>query len=87
VSVKLVPVVDRQVHDTGDTLADLTDLAHRGVIRWVLPVVPVGTGYTIGTRSGPVLIQPEAADAFITTAAQAGAWAHGQVPERRKGKQ
>jgi len=60
--------------DTAQTLQDLTDLARRGIISYVLPWVPLGTGFTVGTRWGPVYLGPESADAFITTAAQAGAW-------------
>jgi hypothetical protein len=60
--------------DAAATLRDLTDLAHHGAIRHVLPVLPFGTAWMVWTCSGPVTIADDEADLLIAQAAQAGAW-------------
>ena len=57
-----------------DVLADLTQLARKGVISYVLPAVPFGEGFTVGTSFGPVALSHDSATSFVLWTVQAGVW-------------
>jgi hypothetical protein len=59
---------------TVQLLVELTHLTRKGLLDYVLPAVPVGSGFVVGFKDGPQRLEPEQVDRLVLAAMQAGVY-------------
>jgi hypothetical protein len=59
---------------TVQLLFELTQLAKKGLISYVLPALPMGSGFIVGWADRETQLAPEQVDKFVIAAVQAGVY-------------